>query len=348
MRLISADSHVDIGHDSVKEGLASRYHDGYDAAVAAYTATRAGGIAGTMSNHGEHWDRLGHFDGREHLKDMDIDGVDIEVVYCEVSAFRFLYLLEEGGPEATRAFNDVLADYASADPLRLIVSYQIPIHDIPFAVSEVQRIAAHGGRSLQFPVFPTELGVPDYYHERYDPLWASIQQAGLPICCHTGHNAGLYDLQRRDPTPGRAISVPMIALSTAEALGMWILGGVLERFPGLKLVFVEPGLGWVAWWLSYVDEMITHHGYANPALSQLPSFYFDRNVHITFMNEPEALHLQRHRLGIESIMWASDYPHPPTTWPNSRALVASQFDGIPVSERDAIVAGNAARVWNLA
>ena len=139
----------------------------------------------------------------------------------------------------------------------------------------------------------------------------------------------------------------MIALSTAEALGMWILGGVLERFPGLKLVFVEPGLGWVAWWLSYVDEMITHHGYVNPALSQLPSFYFDRNVHITFMNEPEALHLQRHRLGMESIMWASDYPHPPTTWPNSRALVASQFDGIPVSERDAIVAGNAARVWNL-
>ena len=111
---------------------------------------------------------------------MDADGVDTEVLYSEVSAFRYIGDLKSGASEATRAFNDVLADFASADPARLLVSYQIPIHDIDFAVSEVRRVAAIGGKSLQLPVFPSELGLPDYFDERYDPLFAAIQETELP------------------------------------------------------------------------------------------------------------------------------------------------------------------------
>ena len=114
---------------------------------------------------------------------------------------------------------------------RLIVSYQIPIHDIDTAVGEVLRVAAAGGKSLQIPVFPTEVGQPDYYHERYYPLWSAVQETGLPICCHTGMNAAYNGLKERDPTPQGAISVPLMALTSAEAMAMWILGGVFERFP---------------------------------------------------------------------------------------------------------------------
>ena len=74
----------------------------------------------------------------------------------------------------TRAFNDCLNDFGSVDPKRLVVSYQIPIHDIDFAVAEVRRVAAAGGKSLQLPVFPGELGFPEYFDERYDPLFAAI------------------------------------------------------------------------------------------------------------------------------------------------------------------------------
>ena len=84
-----------------------------------------------------------------------------------------------------------------------------------------------------------------------------------------------------------------------------------------------------------------------PALKELPSFYFRRNVFVTFMEEPVAVQLLRHELGITNMMWASDYPHPPTTWPNSRAILDEQFRGVPDDERDLIVSGNAARVWNL-
>jgi predicted TIM-barrel fold metal-dependent hydrolase len=128
---------------------------------------------------------------------------------------------------------------------------------------------------------------------------------------------------------------------------MWMLSGVLERFPKLKLVFVEPGLGWVAWYLYIIDDMNTRQSYEFPAISELPSFYFHRNIHLTYIDEPDSIQLLRHKIGVHNIMWSSDYPHPVSSWPNSRALVERQFVGIPEDERELIVSGNAARVWNL-
>ncbi len=300
------------------------------------------------SNLGDHWFRDGHWEGPAHLSDMDADGLAAEVVYCEVSAFRYLYRMTDGAVAATRAFNDTLADYASADPDRLVVSYQIPLHDMDDAIAEVQRVAALGGRSLQVPVFPAELGLPDYHDDRYRPLWAAVQETGLPLCCHVGLNAAFDDLARRDPTPQRALCVPLIAMSTAEAMGMWILGGVLERFPGLRLVFVEPGLGWVAWWLDNIDDLVIRQHYEAPAISLRPSDYFHRQIHLTFMEEERSVQTLRDRIGVDNIMWASDYPHPPTTWPNSQASLARQFAGVPDADRRKIVCDNATRVWNLA
>jgi predicted TIM-barrel fold metal-dependent hydrolase len=131
-------------------------------------------------------------------------------------------------------------------------------------------------------------------------------------------------------------------------MGMWIVGGVFERFPGLKLVFVEPGLGWVAWWLDAMDDLVLRQGYECPQLRELPSAYFHRNVHLTFMEEERSVQLLRDRIGVDNILWASDYPHPPSTWPHSRASIERQFAGVPVSERRQMVGGNAARVWGLA
>jgi predicted TIM-barrel fold metal-dependent hydrolase len=128
---------------------------------------------------------------------------------------------------------------------------------------------------------------------------------------------------------------------------MWIMGGVFERFPRLRLVFVEPGLGWVAWWLMTVDDMVLRQGYDYPALSELPSFYFHRNVALTFIEEPDAIQLLRHRLGSENLLWSTDYPHPVTSWPHSRAVIDSQFEGVAPDERELMLSANAARIWHL-
>ena len=152
-RLISADDHVDLAHDTIKGHLASKFHDDYDRALGKFGAL----MGSTLSNaanqrwreqqgleadpsetshmgRGSQLGRPGHTDPHARLADMDADGVDASSTYCEVSAFRYLYMLENGAPEATRAFNSALTEFASVDPKRLVVSYQIPIHDIDTAV----------------------------------------------------------------------------------------------------------------------------------------------------------------------------------------------------------------------
>ncbi len=340
-RLISADDHVDLSHDAVKAHLASKYHDAYDAALHEFAATMTN-LRSVEANqrwreqqdlgaptspvgmgHGRGqivFDAAGHRDAKARLADMDRDGVDKSVTYCEVSAFRYLYLVRDGRKDATRAFNTALATFASEDTSRLIVSYQIPIHHIGEAIAEVEWAAATGCKSLQLPVFPSELGLA---------------------------NTMLDDLAQRDPTPQKGIFVPMVPLSAAESFGMWIMGGVFERFPRLKVVFVEPGLGWVSWWLYTADDLATRQGYEFPAITELPSYYFRRNVFLTFVDEPDALEQARGRLGVENLMWSSDYPHPVTSFPNSKQTVDAMFADATADERRLLVSGNAARVWNL-
>jgi predicted TIM-barrel fold metal-dependent hydrolase len=364
-RLISADSHVKVTHDQVKSHLATKFHEDYDAAVAAFTArmTRGPGAANqagmTMKRSDQKagqdksiganavFGRPGYSNPVERLKDMDTDGIDVEVLYSEVSAFRYIPDLATGASEATRAFNDVLTEFSSPDPYRLCVSYQIPIHNIEFAVAEVERVAALGGKSLQLPVFPAEFNLPDYYDERYAPLFSTIEETGLPICCHIGLNTTLEGLSLRDPTPQKAIMVSMTPLTTAESFGMWIMAGVFERFPKLKVVFVEPGLAWVAWWLHTADDMVLRQGYEFPAITELPSTYFHRNVSLTFIEEGFSLDLLRDRIGVRNILWSTDYPHPVTSWPRSRKVVEEQFATVNDEDRELILSGNALRIWNL-
>ncbi len=109
----------------------------------------------------------------------------------------------------------------------------------------------------------------------------------------------------------------------------------------LKVVFVEPGVAWVAWWLDAVDDMSKRQGYKFPAITELPSHYFHRNIFLTFIDESLGLHRMRDVIGVENIMWSTDSPHPVTSWPNSRKIVEEQFTGIPADERALMLSGNA-------
>lgn len=350
-RLISVDSHVKIAPDDLKAYMPSKFHSAWDDAIAAERAQHVAEMGGAdpkvlagAFNH-EAMTDPGYYSAADRLKAMDRDQVDAEVLYSEVSAFRHYPLMREGWREASDAFNRFFLDFASADPKRLAPAYQVPLMDIEYAVKQVNELAAQGARAVHIPTFPSEVGLPEYHDERYDPVWSAISDSGMSISQHLGLVASLWDLFRRDPTPQKAIFTSQPVLRLAETIGFWILPGVLARFPELKIVLVEPSLGWIPFYLDVLDSM-AEGPYDFPALDEKPSFYFHRQMYLTFVDDPGGLR-HRHDLGVDRIMWSTDFPHPATSWPNSQAVVERNFEGISEEDRDLIVSGNAARLYGL-
>jgi predicted TIM-barrel fold metal-dependent hydrolase len=348
-RLISADSHVAVSLGAVRERVPSALHEAFDDAIAQQSAIDRE-LKGGRELSLDAWDMEamrdpGYHDPVARLAAMDRDGVEAEVLYSEVSAFRAYGLVRGDWRPISRAFTDLLTEFAAHDPNRLAVSYQVPIIDIPYAADEVQRLATLGARSVHLPNFPSELGLPDYHDPVYEPLWGALQETGISISHHLGNRNSLWDVFRRDPTPQAAIFTSLPALALSEVIAWWILTGTLERFPGLQIVFVEPSLYWIPGFLAQLDRKADGR-YDLPGLRLKPSEYFHRNMACTFMDDEVGLTL-RHMVGIENILWSTDFPHPATTWPNSQAVVERQFADVPAAERDLICSGNSARIYRL-
>jgi predicted TIM-barrel fold metal-dependent hydrolase len=354
-RLISADSHVRITEDWVKERLPSGALESYQTAVATLQALELEQRGGTRQNLEDFGDMApgardpGYWEPHARLAAMDRDGVWAEVLYSELSAFRQFHLAGDHWRQVARAFNDALDDFCAVDRNRLVASYQLPIIDIDHAASEVRRLAAIGARSVQLPNYPAELGFPPYHDRSYDPLWTALSDTGITISQHLGLKNSLFDIYRADPTPFKVIFNSMPGMMIVENLSFWLMTGVLERFPQLKVVFVEPSFDIFVVWLRMLDRSWGRgRDRLYPGVTKLPSDTFHRQISVTLIGGDRESLAKRHDIGIENIMWSTDFPHPASTWPNSAKVVEELFADIPPDERQLILAGNAARTYGLA
>ena len=353
-RLISADSHVRITEDWVKERLPSSALESYEAAVRTlddFELEQRGGHRQSLEDFGDLAPGAtdpGYWEPHARLAAMDRDGVYAEVLYSELSAFRQFHHAGEHWKEVARAFNDALTDFVAIEPDRLVASYQLPIIDIDHAVDEVRRLADLGARSVQLPNYPTELGFPPYHEPAYDPLWAALSETSLTISQHLGLKNTLFDVYRSDPTPYKSIFTSLPGLMIVENLSFWLMTGLLERFPRLRVVFVEPAFHIFVMWLRMLDAQWRRgREHMFPGVTKPPSETFRAQMYLTFIGGDAASLAQRHDVGVENIMWSTDFPHPASTWPHSSTVVEELFADIPADERQLIVAGNAARVYGL-
>jgi predicted TIM-barrel fold metal-dependent hydrolase len=355
--LISADSHVHFEDDFVKERMTAKVARLWDEAKA------------KSAEHNEKVQRQGqkqlsiedfveleaaqdpgHFEAHAKLAAMDRDGVEAEVIFPEVSGMG-LCSPRYMGPdwrEGLMAFNQAMLDFAAVDKRRLLAAYQIALDDVDFAVSEVQRVAREGARCVQLPTFPSERGLPDVHDPRYNPLWDALSETGLTILNHLEMKESIWDVFRRDPTPQRGIMTMQPCLMMSEAISFWILTGTLDRFPRLKVLLIEPALGWLPWYIHKLDQRMHLH-YKFPGLNRLPSEVFKSQMGATFMDEPEGLADCYEAFGPDCLYWSTDFPHPATCWPNSQRQVKSQFAqaGIPEADKRKIVYENAQKTFGL-
>ncbi len=284
--------------------------------------------------------RPGAYDPRARVKDMDQDGLDAEVIYPG-TGFR-MSQIEDGELRAacTRAYNDWLAEFCAHAPSRLIGLGVLPVQDIEAAVTELRRIAGNGLRGAILHAQPAR-----YYSDpAYEPLWAAAQELRMPLSFHIGGLRGMT----MGGDPGTVLTyMSMGKLALAEPLSMLIFGGALERHPGLQIVLVEGGFGWLGYYITQMDTTFGRHRYwTGTTIKEPPSFYFHRQVRATFIEDRAGMAVLP-IVGPGNVMWSSDYPHSDSTWPNSRQYVAEQFKGVPPEEQRKIVAENAAGLYGL-
>jgi predicted TIM-barrel fold metal-dependent hydrolase len=287
--------------------------------------------------------RQGASDPAERLKDMDVDGVDAEVLYV-------------GGPLQTndaelklasfRGYNRWLADYCSYAPKRLLGMGAVPIDTPEIAVAEVRAIKELGLPGAYIPLFPG--ADDDYGNPRWNALWEVFVETGLPIGLHVGgRRPGVPTKNLFESAPQFMTGLVMSKLTMAEAVSELIHGLVMQRYPDLQFIAVEGQIGWMSFFQYYSDHVWEKHRYwTKSELQEPPSFYFRRQVVGTFMEDPVGLR-ERHHIGIDNIMWASDYPHSETTWPNSKALTDDWFTQYGDDDKAKILWQNCARVYGL-
>ena len=287
--------------------------------------------------------RAGAWDPAERVKDMDTDGVDAEVLYVGGP-------LMSADPElrlnSVRGYNRWLSDYASSAPGRLLGVAAIPITTPERAAEEVHWASQQPGLySGYIPLFPPE---GDYGDEKWNPMWEAFRDAGIPVGLHVGgRRPGTPTVNIYESAPRFMTGLVMSKLTMAEAVSELIHGLVMQRYPDVKFVAVEGQIGWISFFRYYSDHLWEKHRFwTNSQLEEPPSHYFARQVYATFMEDPVGLR-ERDHIGIDNIMWASDYPHSETTWPNSKALTDEWFTPFGEEEKAKILWKNCATLYGL-
>jgi predicted TIM-barrel fold metal-dependent hydrolase len=353
-RIISADSHVTITNEAFFEHLPKKYVPEIEEIVDGITAAMA---AMNMPNNRAHrnWPaegRPGDHVQEDRLADQDTDGVDAEVLYSQ-SAFGFdggaFYELKtaEARVACFQAYNDALAQWIEAAPKRLIPVGIIPVLDPDEGVAELERLVAMGFKALTIPTYPLSYELAPYWEDQYAELWQAFASNHVPLSLHTNASPSLKGIQLADPTPAKGIFQSLPPIVMAELISTWILGGMVPSNPELHIVLVESGIGWIAYYLERLDTMSRRHNWANRGMiKELPSSFWRNQFHATFEDDSVGLRTVD-LLGAETLMFATDYPHPDSTWPETQDVVEKDFADLDEVTKEMITWRNAADLYDL-
>ena len=283
--------------------------------------------------------RPGGFDPVARLRDQERDGVAAEVLYPSLALQLFRIHDPEFQAATFRAYNDWLAEFCAAAPTRLAGVGLLPLHDVGAGVAELARIRGLGLRGgLVWSSAPDD---HPYSDPVYEPLWAAAEEAPLPLSLHLGTGA----VPLGGTAGSLAIAYMCTHLAAQRSIAQLIFGGVLARHPRLRIVSVENDVGWIPHYLERLDHAgEKFRGFDRQGLDRAPSAYFRRQVAATFQEARLGVAL-RDAIGVESLLWASDYPHTDSTWPHSRAVIARDFAGVPGADVRRIVCDNAAALY---
>ena len=293
------------------------------------------------------------------LRDQDRDGVQAEVLYGILGSSTRM-----GDPEAAaemiRIYNDWLADFCETHPDRYAGLACIPSAPIEAAVTEVERVIKRGGlRGLDVA---NTLDMPALYDPYWNALWEAVDASGLPLHFHTvggrmpdairktlwGSAWGEKieaPMEHRVARAGFAVHISGFQIYMSTILMSLVYGGVLERHPRMRVVIGEGGIGWIPYILDHMD-LEWEDQFGDLGLSMKPSDYWRRQCRATYQSDRIGIKLLD-ELGVDNVMWGSDFPHPDGVWPDSSEVLARELGHLPAAVRHKITCENAGKLYGL-
>ena len=261
----------------------------------------------------EEWARQG-FPARVYKDVMESSGIDYMIVYPTVGlwAGHAPDMEPELGTAIRRAYNTWLGDFCADAGGRAFGAASIDLRDPKAAALEVRRcVKEYGFKAVHFN--PTPVGQHRLYEEVCDPLWAEIADLGIPVGVHPGSGNAL-DIMLYHYFPGLPLTQTTVAFGVGNmfACASFIMGGVLERHPKLKVIFLESGAGWVAYWLERLQSSVNggFRGLNIPGLSMTPVEYFQRQCFVSADQDDPGIKLAIDAIGDDNITTATDFSHP--------------------------------------
>jgi predicted TIM-barrel fold metal-dependent hydrolase len=283
--------------------------------------------------------RPGGWDPKARLSEMDTDSVDAEVLYPTPRLSWSIVANQDAEFHIAlvQAYNDWLSEYCAYAPDRFGGQAILPNRGAEAAVAEIKRIWGRPGiRGFVMGCYPN--GTLDVLPED-DQVWAVMAEANIPLSIHVSMTQAMPS-SHKSPLPGygRFFDAP-------NRIVQMVFAGMFDRFPALNLVIAEVDCGWVPYFKEQIDNNYCRLREVNDfGLKDLPSRYVQDHVYFTYMTDTFAVR-NRHEIGVDNMLWSSDYPHISADWPNSWKTIQASFSGVVQQERDAILAGNAIKLF---
>jgi predicted TIM-barrel fold metal-dependent hydrolase len=277
-------------------------------------------------------------------KDMDRDGVQAEVIFGILGAATRLND-PVAANEMFRIYNDWLVDFCKLDPARFIGLACLPYGDIDAAVKEVRRVAKLGLRGVELSC---SWDMEPMWHPMWEPLWKTIHEVNLPLHFHTFPAVPPSQLDKATGQSRRAAFFTVVSgfqMNLVNILAAVIGAAVLERYPNVRISFGESGIGWIPYALDRMD-FEWEDRFRDLGLTMKPSDYWRRQCKGTFQFDRIGGKLIE-EMGVETLMWGSDYPHADGVWPESDKYIQEQFGHLSADYTHKITCENAGRFYGL-
>jgi predicted TIM-barrel fold metal-dependent hydrolase len=276
------------------------------------------------------------------LTDQERDGIQAEVLYGILGTTRRLND-PEAAVEVMRIYNEWLADFCDTHPDRYAGLACIPNHPVEAAVEEIGRVIKRGGcRGLEIA---NSHDILPLWDPQWTAVWEVVNEVALPLHFHTvgGQRPPFEQLPYPLDRIARAVHITGFQMHMASILTSLIFGGVLERYPNIRVVIGESGIGWIPYVLARMDAEWEDQ-FKDLGLTMPPSDYWRRQCRATYQTDRIGIKLLD-EIGADTIMWGSDFPHPDGVWPDSAEFIQRELGHLPEPVRRKIVCENAGRLY---